>query len=466
MATTRIIPLHLNKGKTINQCLADRTDYAKNPMKTDQGNLVSSFACDPDFVASEFALSKKEYHEITGRYQESDVIAYQIRQAFKPGEVSPEEANRIGYEFAERFLKGNHAFIVCTHIDKAHIHNHIIWNSTALDCTRKFRNFWGSTAAVRKLSDLICAEHRLSVIENPARHGKSYNKWLGNEYKLSNRDLLRVAIDQAIQNGPKDVDELIRFLKEAGYTVKRGKYLSFRPEGQKQFIRLRSLGEGYSEDDLLAVLKKEKKHIPFEKKKYPRRKQKTTLVSQLEAKINTGKGFGYDQTMKVIKFKQMAKTMVFAEEKGYEDFAALARAAADAESRFYELKTKIKTAENRMVEIQTLKTHIINYIKTKEVWDGYRKSGYSKKYLAEHEGEIILHRASKKAFDDLGLKKLPTFKNLNSEFATLLAEKKAAYAEYHAAQNEMRELMIHKANAEYILGIGEQTAQRKEYQYE
>ena len=466
MATTRIIPLHQNKGKTLNQCLSDRTDYAKNPAKTEHGNLISSYACDPDFVASEFALSKKEYHEITGRYQENDVIAYQIRQSFKPGEVSPEEANRIGYEFAERFLKGNHAFIVCTHTDKAHIHNHIIWNSTALDCTRKFRNFWGSTAAVRKLSDLICTEHRLSVIENPARHGKSYNKWLGNEYKLSNRDKLRMAIDQAIQNCPKDFDELIRFLQEAGYTIKRGKYLSFRPEGQKQFIRLRSLGDGYSEDDLLSVLKNEKKHVPFEKKKYPRRQQKTTLVSQLEARINTGKGFGYDQAMKVIKLKQMAKTIMFAEEKGFEDFADLARATADAESHFSDLRTRIKVAETRMVEIQTLKTHIINYVKTKEAWDGYRKSGYSKKYLAEHEGEIILHRASKKAFDDLGLKKLPTVKSLDAEFAALLAEKKAAYADYHAAQSEMRELMTHKANVEYILGINEQSAQRKEHQYE
>ena len=162
----------------------------------------------------------------------------------------------------------------------------------------------------------------------------------------------------------------------------------------------------------------------------------------------------------------MAKTMVFAEEKGFEDFDALARAAADAEAHFYELKTRIKTAETRMVEIQTLKTHIINYVKTKDIWDGYRKSGYSKKYLAEHEGDIILHRASKKAFDDLGLKKLPTVKSLNEEFAALLKEKKAAYAEYHNAQNEMRELMTHKANAEYILGISEQTAQKKEYQYE
>lgn len=166
MATTRIIPMHLNKGKTLAQCLADRTEYGMNPDKTEGGALISAFACEPETAVSEFALSKREYRELTGRVQESDVIAYQVRQSFKPGEVTPEEANRIGYEFAKRFLKGRHAFLVCTHTDKKHIHNHIYWNSTALDCTRKFKNFIGSYRAVRRLSDLICAEHRLSVVEN------------------------------------------------------------------------------------------------------------------------------------------------------------------------------------------------------------------------------------------------------------------------------------------------------------
>ena len=140
MATTRIIPMHLNKGKTLAQCLADRTEYGMNPDKTEGGALISAFACEPETAVSEFALSKREYRELTGRVQESDVIAYQVRQSFKPGEVTPEEANRIGYEFAKRFLKGRHAFLVCTHTDKKHIHNHIYWNSTALDCTRKFKN--------------------------------------------------------------------------------------------------------------------------------------------------------------------------------------------------------------------------------------------------------------------------------------------------------------------------------------
>ena len=217
MATTRIIPMHLNKGKTLAQCLADRTEYGMNPDKTEGGALISAFACEPETAVSEFALSKREYRELTGRVQESDVIAYQVRQSFKPGEVTPEEANRIGYEFAKRFLKGRHAFLVCTHTDKKHIHNHIYWNSTALDCTKKFKNFIGSYRAVRRLSDLICAEHRLSVVENPQKHGLSYNKWRGGHDKLSNRDLLRMAIDAALEKQPKDFDALLALLKAQGY---------------------------------------------------------------------------------------------------------------------------------------------------------------------------------------------------------------------------------------------------------
>ena len=449
MATTRIIPMHLNKGKTLAQCLTDRTDYGMNPDKTDGGELISSFACEPETVVSEFALSKREYRELTGRVQESDIIAYQIRQSFKPGEVSPEEANRIGYEFAERFLKGNHAFIVCTHTDKSHIHNHIYWNSTTLDCTRKFSNFIGSYRAVRKLSDLICAEHRLSVIENPQKHGLSYNKWLGGHDKLTNRDLLRVAIDAALEKKPKDFDALLALLKSSGYTVSRKGRLSLRHENQKKSIRLDSLGEGYSEQELRDVLAGGKTHNPFVKKKYPKRKERTTLISEIEAKL-----------------KQMAKTFVYLEEQGFADFAALSNAAAAAEERFNELKASIKTAETRMSEIQTLRTHIINYSKTREVYAGYRKAGYSKKYLAEHESDILLHKAAKKAFDDFGLKKLPTVKSLNEEFARLLTEKKAAYADYHKTQEQMRELLIHKANAAYLLGLEERKQQITERQRE
>ena len=148
MATTRIISMHVSHGKTIADCLTDRIDYSKNPDKTQGGELISAYECDPKTADAEFLYSKRQYQTVTGREQRHDVIAYQVRQSFKPGEITPEEANRVGYEFAERFLKGRHAFFVATHTDKKHIHNHIIWNSTTLDCKHKFRDFLGSGRVV------------------------------------------------------------------------------------------------------------------------------------------------------------------------------------------------------------------------------------------------------------------------------------------------------------------------------
>ena len=165
MAATRLIALHKNKGKSVAACLKSRTDYVQNPDKTEQGELISSYECSPLTVDEEFMLSKRQYELATGRRQKSDIIAYQIRQSFKPGEITAEEANKVGYELAMRFTKGKHAFVVATHTDRQHIHNHVIFNSTALDGTRKFRDFFFSALAVQRLSDLICLEHQLSVIE-------------------------------------------------------------------------------------------------------------------------------------------------------------------------------------------------------------------------------------------------------------------------------------------------------------
>lgn len=165
MAATRLIAMHVNKGKTIRKSLSDRTSYAMNEEKTDGGEWISSYACDVKTVDEEFLLSKSEYLRITGRQITGDIIAYQIRQSFKPGEISPEEANRVGYETAMRFTKGNHAFIVATHTDKNHIHNHVVFNSTNLTCDRKFRDSWFIALALQRLSDQVCLEHGLSVIK-------------------------------------------------------------------------------------------------------------------------------------------------------------------------------------------------------------------------------------------------------------------------------------------------------------
>ena len=238
MAATRLIALHINKGKTVGQCLADRTDYSQNEKKTDNGKYISAYGCDPRTCDEEFLFSKRQYEHITGRHQAHDVIAYQIRQSFKPGEVTPEEANKIGYELAMRWTKGKHAFIVATHIDRAHIHNHIIYNSTSMDCTRKFKNFFLSGMAIARLSDLLCLEHDLSVIDR--RPYDEREKRTDFPKRPTYRDSICEAIDAALQKKPKSFDELIHFLQEDGYQYKPGKQSALKGPDQKRFIRFRS----------------------------------------------------------------------------------------------------------------------------------------------------------------------------------------------------------------------------------
>ena len=447
MATTRLIPLHINKGKTIAQTLYDRTSYAQNPKKTDQGEWVSSYACNPETADAEFMLSKRQYKHITGREQKSDVIAYQYRQSFKPGEITPEEANRVGYEFAERWLKGNYAFIVATHVDKNHIHNHIVWNSTSLDCTRKFRDFKRSGMAARKLSDLICTEHNLSVIEKPARHGLTYDQWLGNKKKPSQRDRLCMDIDAAMQQMPKDFPELLALLQTMGYEIKLGENPSFKKAGDLQFVRLDSIKKkGYSKQELLDAILGKKPHKPL--KAAP-----VNLIIDIQQKLAAGKGAGYAQWAKVFNLKQMAKTLNYLQEHQLFQYEALAKKVDAAKATQSELLAQIKDAERQLLDNAALQTHLLNYSKTRDTYIAYRKAGYSKKFLQKHKTGIMLHKAAKKAFDDLGLQKLPTRKSLQIEYAAILQEKKKAYVQYSQSKEDLRELLTIKANIDQILGF-------------
>ncbi len=455
MATTRIMPLHVGKGRTEGQAISDIIDYVANPQKTDHGKLITGYECDSRVADAEFLLAKRQYISATGRVRgKDDVIAYHVRQSFCPGEITAEEANRLGVEFAKRFTKGKHAFIVCTHIDKSHIHNHIIWSAVNLDCNRKFRNFWGSTKAVRQLSDTICIENGLSVVENPKPHGKSYNKWQGDQAKPSHREQVRVAIDNALDQEPADLDELLKLLRESGYEIsKRGKSYRLKLPEWDKMVRLDRLDEGYALEDLLAVLSGQKKHTPRKKPTMQADLSKVNLLVDIQTKLQAGKGAGYARWAKVFNLKQMAQTMNYLTEHNLLEYAVLEEKAAAATTHHNELSEQIKGAEKRMAEIAVLRTHIINYAKTCEVYVAYRKAGYSKKFLAEHEAEILLHKAAKNAFDDMGIKKLPTVKSLQAEYGKLLEEKKKAYAEYRHSREEMRELMTAKANVDRLLNM-------------
>lgn len=451
MAATRLIALHINKGKTVAQCLADRTDYSQNAAKTNDGEFISSYECDPKTADEEFLLTKRQYQHITGRQQKHDVIAYQIRQSFKPGEITPEEANQVGYELAMRFTKGKYAFLVATHIDKAHIHNHIIFNSTSIDGTRKFKNFFLSGLAVQRLSDLICVEHGLSIISpKPYRERQKRTEY---PKKRSQRDELCAAIDQALRQKPKDFDILVQLLAEMGYEFKDGKQKAFRGKNQKRFIRLRSLGEGYSEDELRAVISGKSLHKAKNTSRQVHAQRQFNMLIDIEAKLAEGKSGGYERWAKKFNRKEAAKTVCLLKEKGIGDYGELKALTERLSSRFSELSDSIKVSEKRMAEIQVLRTHIINYSKTRNVYIEYRKAGYSKKFFEEHREEIQLHKAAKEAFNQLGVTKVPKVKDLNEEFHQLLTEKKKNYAEYRQVKKDLQEYLIAKQTVENILGI-------------
>ena len=445
LAATRLIALHKNKGKSVAACLKSRTNYAKNPDKTNRGELVSSYECSPLTADEEFMLSKRQYELMTGRRQKSDVIAYQIRQSFKPGEITAEEANKVGYELAMRFTKGKYAFIVATHTDRKHIHNHILYNSTALDSTRKFRDFLLSGLAVQRLSDLICLEHQLSVIEiKPYRERQKRTLYPSRE---SSRDKLCAVIDGILLNEkPASFEGFLQKLEQQGYEIKRGKHTSVKGARQKRFIRFRTLGAGYSEDEIKAVIAGEAERRPHQKQ--PPKEQPFHLLVDIQAKLSEGKGEGYARWAKRYNLKEMSKTLIFLQENKIGSIEEMQERVNAATARYHELGDSIKAAEQRMTEIAVLRAHIVNYAKTRSVYDAYRKAGYSKKFLEQHREQITLHKAAKVAFDEAGLKKLPKVKELNVEYAELLAKKKSAYPEYRKARDEIQELMKAQKNVE------------------
>ena len=381
----------------------------------------------------------------TGR-KAPGVIAYHIRQSFKPGEITPEEANIVGRELAERFLKGKHAYIVCTHTDRRHIHNHIIFNSTALNNAAKFNNYFNTSRAVARLSDLICLERNLSVISNPGRGtNTSYGHWLGDKKQPSHRDVLRAAIDDALARKPKTFDELIRLVRESGYRVSEGKSVTFYKPRQKG-IKLHTLGAGYSEAELRAVIEGKAAHNPRGKR------ERVNLLIDIEARLAAGKGGGYAQWAKVFNIKQMAKTLLYLQEHGIKGREELNARADAASEKLAAVNERIKAIDAQIKEIAELRGQIVTYAKTRKTFDGYKASRYSRKFFDAHADEIEQHRTAKRYFSEHCTGKLPKMKDLNAEFEKLATEKRAAYAEYRAIRDEHRDLLVHRHNVETFLG--------------
>ena len=465
IATTRLMPLHTGKGRSVAEALGRTTEYVKNPEKTNNGDLVSAYECNPSLVDKEFLFSKRQYEAATGRKQkEHDVIAYHLRQSFKPGEITPEKANEIGYKLAMSLTKGNHAFIVCTHVDKAHIHSHIIFNSTSLDCTRKFRNFWGSSKAIRKLSDILCLENGLSVIENPKPSKENYGTWLGDEKPTTVRGKLEEMIDTAIRSGCVDYDDFLETLRRANVEIKQGKHLAFRIPGAKRFIRCDSLGDDYSEKAIRERI--DGKLTAKEKARKPKPKSKETpqMLIDIQSRMQQANSPGFERWAKSFNLKEMAKTMIFLQEHNLTDLEALRKQCDETTARFHSLSDKSKANSDRMEKIAELQKHIGAYMKTREIYAEYRQLPPKKqnKFYEQHRSQIDICRAAKKYFDSLGLKKLPRIERLKQEYAALNAENKQIYPQYREAREKMMELLTAQNNVIRILGIERKQAREEQ----
>ena len=468
MAISNIIPRKIMRNRTRQQSMTERHDYDQKAEKTNDGELVSSYMCSPETAAEEFEISKKLYFQLTGRSQPigRDVIMYRIIQSFKPGEISPEDANRIGYELAMKYTKGQHQFVVATHVDKAHIHTHIEINSTNLNCNGKLRDVKQSALVLRRLNDELCRAHGLSVIENPKPSAKKQKEMAAAKYGTSHKEQLRQTIDRLLSDC-QGYDDFLTRMRAEGYEIKEGKMLSFRAPGWDRFTRSNKLGADYTREALRERSTTRRGRTAEAKKPLLRNGRKVNMLIDIQAKMAAGKGAGYERWAKIFNLKEAAKTLNFLVENGLTDYDELVARAEQAGDRFDDVSRRIKQLEARMAEVAQLKTHIINYSKTREVYAAYKKSRHKKEFLAEHGDEIAQHEAAKRAFDALGGKPIPKVAQLSQEYAALLAEKQEQYAEYKALRQDMIDYRTMKQNVDKILGLEpEEQAQNREQKSE
>lgn len=458
MAISKLKPRKISDGKSIRQYLADRIDYGKNPEKTDGERLVSTYQCSPETAAEEFTISKRLYANLTGRSQpkERDVLSYFLLQSFRPGEITPEQAHQMGYQLALEFTGGNHAFVVSTHIDREHIHTHIEFNSTNLECTGKFRNVKNSYLLLQNISDRLCQEHGLSVIAAPKGKGAHYAQWKEEKKGSSYKANLRQTIDRVILES-RSFKEFLSKMHSEGYEVSAHGLLKFRAAGQERFTRSRTLGAEYSEESLREKIYGKTK-IPVADRK------KVNLLIDIQSKLAAGKGKGYEYWAKVFNLKEAAHTLNFLTEAGISDYAQLEQREAEVSAHFQEISGKMKRLEGRMAEVADLKYHIIRYSKTRETYRKYRQVKDKAAFYLVHAEEIAQHEAAKKAFDAFPGERLPTVLELQSEYRKLLNKKQGFGEEFAKLKKEMQNYRDAKKNVDQILQVekGEKKEKEKE----
>lgn len=453
MAVVHFHNRHTSKNQTVKECIKFHIDYAKNPEKTQNGLLVSAYECSPETAAEEFLISKKMYERITKRSQpkDKDNVSYMLMQSFKPEEITPQKAHEIGYQFAYEFTKGEHQFVVSTHTDKEHIHNHVEFNSTSLDCTHKFNAYkqWGISA--QKLSDKICKEHCLSTIKEPQQKGKHYAEWKAKKENKSWKQALKNTIDEIIPQS-KDFEDFMENMRKQGYEVKQGKQISFRAVGQNRFTRMKTLGVEYTE---ISIAEK----IKLQQLKEKTSKKSITSFIDIEQKKKEGKGAAYEQWAKIFNVKQAANTVNFLTENDI-NYQTLEQQVQNSTERFHEISDQLKQKEKQIKEVLELKTNIIYYARTIDIYKQYQKTKDKQNFQKEHSEDIIKHEKTKEFFEKTNQKRLPKVKELQQQYQHLLEEKQQLYQQYTTAKKEMLEYQTAKQNMDKLLQTKQKNSEK------
>lgn len=432
----------VTKIKPIKSTLKKALDYIQNPLKTDRKLLVSSYGCSFETADIEFGFT------LFQALDKGNNLAHHLIQSFEPGETDCNTAHEIGRQLADTVTKGQYEYVLTTHTDKGHIHNHIIFCAVNFVDYHKYNSNKRSYYGIRNISDRLCREHGLSVVvPNKGGKGKTYAEYLAEKSGASWKGKLKIAVDALIPQA-SSLEELLRQLETAGYEIKRGKYISCRAHGQERFTRLRTLGADYTEEAITKRIKGKRTCAA----KVPREEKKdVSLLIDIENSIKAAQSRGYEQWAKIYNLKQAAKTLNFLTEHQIEQYADLTAKITEIQTESERAADTLKSAEKRLSEMALLIKNITTYQKTKPIHEAYRRAKNKEQYRAAHESDMILHEAAVKALKTAGVSKLPDPAVMQAEYSKLQQQKDALYADYDKLKKQVKEYSVIKTNVDGIL---------------
>ena len=434
----------VTKIKPIKSTLKKALDYIQNPDKTDGKMLVSSFGCSPETADIEFEFT------IAQALNRGNNLAHHLIQSFEPGEVDYQKAHEIGKQLADAVTKGQYEYVLTTHIDKGHVHNHIIFCAVNFVDYHKYNSNKRSYYGIRNMSDRLCRENGLSVVvPQKGGKGKSYAEYLAEKTGTSWKGKLKIAVDALIPQ-VSSFEELLSRLQAAGYEIKPGKYVSCRAPGQERFTRLKTLGADYTEEAIRERIEGRRTRTA----KAPKAERGVSLLIDIENSIKAAQSRGYEQWAKIHNLKQAAKTLNFLTEHQISRYEDLTAKITEIQRESDKAGDALKEVEKRLADMAVLIKNVSTFQKTKPAYDTYRKARNKERYRAAHEGTVILHEAAAKALKAAGISKLPNLAVLQAEYEKLQEQKEALRADYGKLKKQVKEYDVIKQNIDNILQAG------------